>query len=321
MVDDASDECALPYVMVSAGLGGSLIDLAEAERSSLSKRLLQRGAVLLRGFQAKGIDDFRRFAETFAQSPLLEYSERSSPRTSLNGPNGTVYTSTDYPQDQTIFLHNENSYQSTWPRTLYFYCIQPPSTLGATPLADIRSVCASIDPAVREEFRRRGWSVVRNFHSRVGIPWTDVFGTDDRAIVADHCHKNRIRHQWINTGQLRTTATRSAIHVHPDTGEEVWFNHIAFFHYTTLPEEVREGLEFLFSEEDLPTNTYYGDGGTIPAEVVAHLRDCYQRYTTRFDWQTGDVLLVDNMLAAHGREPYTGLRQIAVAMTTLHTDG
>ena len=39
------------------------------------------------------------------------------------------------------------------------------------------------------------------------------------------------------------------------------------------------------------------------------------------DWvvsQQPDVLLVDNMLAAHGREPFTGPRKIAVAMGEAH---
>ena len=33
-----------------------------------------------------------------------------------------------------------------------------------------------------------------------------------------------------------------------------------------------------------------------------------------FPWQQGDLMVLDNMLAAHGRSPYVGARQIAVAM-------
>ena len=47
---------------------------------------------------------------------------------------------------------------------------------------------------------------------------------------------------------------------------------------------------------------------------MAHLRDCYRAEQRRFDWQQRDVLIVDNMLAAHAREPFTGPRKIAVAM-------
>lgn len=302
----------LPYVVSADVPGQALSEPAGAGRPMLRARLAAHGAVLLRGFQPAGTDGLRRFAEDFSGGRLLEYSERSSPRTSIDG---AVYTSTDYPPDQEIFLHNENSYQSSWPRTLYFHCLQAPAAFGATPLADVRRVHASLDPGVREEFERRGWSLVRNFHPGFGVPWTVAFGTRDPATLAAYCRRNRIEEQWTGPGRLRTRAVRAAVRTHPDTGEQVWFNHIAFFHHTTLPEEVREGIELLFPVEDLPCNTYYGDGGAIPDAVVAHLRDCYRGARVRFDWQAGDVLLIDNMLAAHGREPFTGPRRIAVAMT------
>lgn len=312
MTDDMHEARELPHVIAADEAAEPLADLAENRRALLRELLARHGAVLLRGFRVDGLEDFGRFAEAFSNGPLINYSERSSPRTSLAG---AIYTSTDYPPDETIFLHNENSYQASWPRTLYFHCVQPPATLGATPLADIRRVYGSIEPEVRAEFERRGWSVVRNFHPGFGVSWQYVFGTEDRSTVAEYCHAHEIEHTWIGAGQLRTRATRKPVHVHPGTGKPVWFNHIAFFHHTTLPEEVREGVMALFEPDDLPTDTRYGDGVVIPDDVVAHLRDCYERHRVRFDWQAGDVLLVDNMLVAHGREPFTGHREIAVAMT------
>ena len=34
----------------------------------------------------------------------------------------------------------------------------------------------------------------------------------------------------------------------------------------------------------------------------------------RADWQEGDIALLDNMLTAHARDPYSGPRKIVVAM-------
>ncbi|WP_369077424.1 hypothetical protein [Actinoplanes auranticolor] len=60
-------------------------------------------------------------------------------------------------------------------------------------------------------------------------------------------------------------------------------------HVTTLAPDIREGLLELFDEEDLPTNTYYGDGGRIPEDVMDHLRSCYRAATVRFDWRRDDL--------------------------------
>jgi hypothetical protein len=37
-----------------------------------------------------------------------------------------------------------------------------------------------------------------------------------------------------------------------------------------------------------------------------------------FPWQAGSAVLIDNLLMAHGRNPYTGPRKILVAMGQMH---
>ena len=71
-----------------------------------------------------------------------------------------------------------------------------------------------------------------------------------------------------------------------------------------------------FAESDLPNNTYYGDGTAIEPEALDHLRAVYAQEMTTFAWQRGDVLMVDNLLVAHARQPFRGPRQILVAMAT-----
>jgi alpha-ketoglutarate-dependent taurine dioxygenase len=101
---------------------------------------------------------------------------------------------------------------------------------------------------------------------------------------------------------------------HPRTGEKAWFNHGLFFHVTSLPPAARDSLLASFAEEDLPVNTWYGDGGAIEPEVLEEIRRAYRDETVSFPWEEGDVLLLDNMLAAHGRAPFEGERRVVVAM-------
>lgn len=305
----------LPVVVENDGT--ALTELIDRRRAELRATLVEQGGLLFRGFDVGGVDGFDRVVRALAGEPLT-YTERSSPRHAIKG---KVYTSTDYPADEEIFLHNENSYQARWPLTLFFYCITPPQTLGATPLADVRRVHDLIDPAVREEFVRRRWLLVRNFHADFGTGWQHVFDTDDRAEVEAYAAANRIELEWVGKDGLRTRAVRDAVHHRPGSTTPRWFNHATFFHISGLAKDLQEGLLELFGPEGLPSNTYYGDGGEIPADVLDHLRDAYRTATVRFDYQRDDVLVVDNMTAAHGREPFTGPRKIAVAMAEPHTPG
>jgi len=310
-----STEAMLPHVETGRNDLSELITMLGADQDRLRRELVTNGALLLRGFAVDDIPAFESVVRAMSGEPMT-YNERSSPRHAIKG---NVYTSTDYPADEEIFLHNESSYQAAWPRLLYFYCAREPSAQGATPLADVRRVFQAIHPDVRAEFERRGWMLRRNYRPNVGIPWPEAYGTQVPSEVDTYCAGRGIGTEWIADDHLRTTAVRRPSYTHPDTGEHVWFNHITFFHISTHDEEVREGLLAMFGEEGLPINTYYGDGGRIPNDVMAHLRDCYRSESRRFDWQQGDVLVVDNMMTAHAREPYEGPRRIAVAMCEAHT--
>ena len=60
--------------------------------------------------------------------------------------------------------------------------------------------------------------------------------------------------------------------------------------------------------------TRFGGGDPIGQDVVQLINDVYQANTMREPWQAGDLMLVDNLRSAHSREPFTGPRQVLVAM-------
>ena len=305
----------LPLVIQATVPGVDATTWAPANRAALEARLARHGAVLFRGFPVESTEGFHDFAAAVA-GELLEYKERSSPR---HEEGDKVYTSTDFPPEHTIYLHNEHSYATRFPTRLFFCCLVPADELGATPLADVRRVHDRLAPEIRARFAEKKYMYVRNFGSGFGLPWQTTFQSDDPAAVEAYCRANDIQWEWKADGGLRTRQVRPAISVHPSTGEAVWFNHATFFHLSTLAEEVRTMLEAVFAEEDLPNHTYYGDGSPIEPETMEALRAAYAAETTRFDWARGDVLLVDNMLAAHGREPFTGDRKVLVAMAQPYT--
>ncbi len=84
---------------------------------------------------------------------------------------------------------------------------------------------------------------------------------------------------------------------------------------------MRAALRGVFREDELPRNVYFGDGSPIPDEVVEEVLAVYRRLAVEFTWQEGDVILLDNMLTAHARNPFTGERRIVVAMGEMVDDG
>jgi hypothetical protein len=107
--------------------------------------------------------------------------------------------------------------------------------------------------------------------------------------------------EWLADDRLRTRQTCRAVASHPSTAEMVWFNQAHLFHVSRLQPEVREAMLSIFSEEDLPRNVYYGDGSAIDPADLDCVCEAYEQEKIAFPWSTGDVLLLDNMLAAHGR--------------------
>jgi alpha-ketoglutarate-dependent taurine dioxygenase len=301
---------ALPLVVKPRVEGVDLPKWSAGNRAFIEKRLAQHGAILFRGFGLHTPEDFERFVRAGVGDPI-KYEERSSPRHEVTG---HIYTSTDYPPPRDIFPHNEHSYNLTFPLRLLFFCETPAGGGGETPIADTRKIFRRLSPRVREAFARRGYMYVRNFGDGLGVPWQAAFQTADKSVVEDYCLRNDIRWQWKEGDRLRTQQVRRAFAAHPRTGEPVWFNHATFFHVTTLEPAIRDGLLAQFDEEDLPNNTYYGDGLPFEPEVLDELREAYRQEVVKFPWQRGDVLLLDNMLTSHGRCSYSGPRSILVAM-------
>lgn len=305
-----SPEHPLPLLIEPAVAGVDLAAWAGQQREALEQKLLQHGALLFRGFAMQTVEQFDKVIAALSLG-ALEYMFRASPRTRVGG---NIYTSTDYPADQPIFPHNEHSYSPRFPLRLFFYCHIPSETGGETPIGSTRAVKARIAPDVEARFREKGVLYVRNYGDGFGLPWPTVFQTDDRAEVEAYCASVGIEVEWKPNGRLRTLQRGPAVVRHPRTGEEVWFNHATFFHVSTLPAAIREPLQAEFGAMDLPTNTFYGDGSAIEAEVLQALRQAYLDALVKFRWQQGDVLFIDNMLAVHGREPYTGKRAILTGM-------
>ncbi|HEU4596568.1 MAG TPA: TauD/TfdA family dioxygenase [Pyrinomonadaceae bacterium] len=292
----------------------SLISFYAEHRKFLESKLLEHGALLFRGFSVESADALERFARSEAGGELLGYVDGTSPRTRVDA---GVYTSTEYPPAYFISLHNELSYTNRWPSKLFFCCVTAPQEGGETPIVDSRALLRSLPPEVVGQFREKGVRYVRNLHGGrgLGLSWQSVFETEDKAAVENYCREGGVDFRWKENGGLWLSQVRPAVATHPQTGEEVWFNQADQFHTTEMDERTRAALLSYVKEEELPKNAYFGDGTPLDVSMLEQIREATRSLMVLFKWEAGDLLMVDNMLAAHGRMPFKGPRKILVALS------
>ncbi|PNE38572.1 MULTISPECIES: TauD/TfdA family dioxygenase [Streptomyces] len=281
---------------------------ATEQRPHLMEALDTHGAVLVRGV----VDNAALLNDVAARigGELLSYTERSTPRSQVDG---NVYTSTEYPANQTIVQHNESAYSHSYPRWLFFASIVAADTGGETPLADTRALLDHLPADLVARFRDQGVLYTRAYREGMGLTWQESYQTEDRAEVERYCKQHGIEFTWTEDG-LRTRHRRPALVTDPVSGRESWFNQAHLFHTSNLPPAAREALAEMFDEEDMPRAAYFGDGTPITDEEMDTVRDAFETCLYAFPWVRGDLLIVNNLLVSHGRRPYTGERQTLVAM-------
>ncbi|MDX3073772.1 TauD/TfdA family dioxygenase [Streptomyces sp. MI02-7b] len=283
---------------------------AAAHRDALRGVLAEHGSVLVRGL---GLHDAAGTGAVFARlsGGLMTERESFAPRQSHPG---GVYSSTKWPQNQPMCMHHELSYALEFPGLMMFACLQAPDEGGATAVADATAVLDALPSELVQRFEREGWLLTRSYNDEVGATVAEAFGTDDRAAVEAYCRAHAIAFEWQPDGTLRTRQRRSAVVGHPLSGRRCWFNQIAFLNEWTLDPEVREYLVDVYGPDGLPFNTRFGGGDPVGEDVVRLLNGVYEAHTVREPWQSGDLLLVDNIRTAHSREPFAGPREVLVGM-------
>ncbi|GIG56673.1 hypothetical protein Lfu02_10450 [Longispora fulva] len=284
--------------------------VAHLRSAAVDEQLVAEKALVYRGFNVT--EDTLDGVMDLLLPNRLAYVHGNSPRTKV-GKN--VYTSTEYPPEFTISMHNELSYASAWPTRLMFFCHTAAATGGATPVVDAELWLNLLDDEVREAYAK-GVRYTQNLHDGLGLgkSWQDTFETDKRDEVEAFLDTSGATWKWTGDG-LRVSQVRPSTLEHPVTGTEVWFNQSDQFHPASLGDDTAKALAAIMPVEEMPQSVAFADGSPIPDEYVIQVRDRALDAAVDVDWRTGDVLLIDNVLVGHGRRPYTGSRRVLVAMS------
>lgn len=297
-------------------------------REHFHQELLKYGGLLFRGFPLQGASDFAAAIDHLALGRAVPYVGGDSPRKKIQG---AVYTSTEAPPSIKIPLHNELSFVKNYPNHIYFFCEVAPQVDGETILGDARAIYQAVDPSVRERLETKGIKYVSAYYYKSTLmellnrwqrshkSWPEVFETDSKEELERACRAHEFGFEWTRKDWVRIEQVRPATLVHPLTGERVWFNqiHLYDFNPRLLGFLRYVGAKIVYAPKHRRLHeVFYADGTPIPREDIYHLLDVLDQNTIRFPWERGDFLVLDNVLAMHGRATFTGPRRILAAMTS-----
>jgi alkylated DNA repair dioxygenase AlkB len=291
-----------------------------AARKDLFDRVAARhGALIFRGMALQHTADFQRAIAHYPAS-ITSYAGGGAPRDQLSE---RVFEATKARKEYQLILHQEMAYLAKFPRMISFFCQTAPAAGGETTLADFRLLKECLPPRLWNTVEAKGVRYLRNFrdpsrptgelHALMHKSWTAGFNTPDPAEAEATARAMGLEAEWMDDGSLQTSVVLSGFTDHPLTGERHWFNHIGSQNQNRKvlgPERWAAVHESKY----MYNTVVYGDGSPIEPEDLQALYDCFDALTVAIPWQVGDMMLIDNIVTAHGRYPYEGERDVQVAL-------
>jgi hypothetical protein len=293
----------------------------QANLPAIEDALSTTGALMFRGFAIQSSADFANFVAPIP-TVSFDYAGGGTPRDAVAS---NVYESTRLPPIQTLPLHQEMSNLPNFPGRVAFYCQTPSEQGGETTIGDIRRIQAEIPKPIVDRMKDVGIRYMRNFRSpenTTGVPrldqrhktWVEGFMTDDPAIVEQRCKEMGLELEWLDDGSAHTHFTAPGFARHPVTDEEVWFSLMGVASYDG-DTELQELIEKYYPPGKVRHADFsWGDGRPIDPEDRVAMESAYVANTVAEPWQMSDVMILDNYYVCHGRNPYSGERDIQVML-------
>lgn len=279
-------------------------------RESLLAQVGSVGAVLFRGLPLNSADHFDAFIRAF-ELPNFPYEQSLSNAVRVNKTE-RVFTANEAPSEVTIFLHHEMAQTPIFPSKLFFFCEQAADAGGATPLCRSDLLFTKIEqelPQFAADCREKGlryravMPATNDPNSGMGRSWQHTFRAESINEAEARMRELGYEWQWREDGSLETTTPVLPAVKKLKDGRETFFNQLIAAFRGWKDERNDPGKSITF-----------GDGQPLPADDV--LRACELADLVTFDvpWCSGDVALVDNLVAMHGRRPFEGARRVLASL-------
>lgn len=300
---------AHPVVTLDQWREDTLLDVTDQVRALLR----DHGCAWVHTAGGLTTSQFVELATRVADGPLHRgYGDL--PRADGDSP---VYPSTPYPARERILWHHEAAHTAEWPHLQFFHCIAATTIGGATPTADSRLVYDRLPAELRDLFTRFGLRYIRNFRDHIDVSWQAFYGVSGKAELRVECERQSISLDCFQDGTVRTAFQTSA--VCEVDGRLSFANQVLLHHNAAMPAAARAALFGLYEvPEAFPRHVQFGNGAEIGADVIELIMATYDAVGARSPWRGGDVLVIDNRVTAHSRDPYRGERRVQVALGSFH---
>mgnify|MGYP001264020265 FL=1 len=278
--------------------------------TALDAQAAAHGAVLLRGLPLTTPEEFDAAVGAFG-FPNFSYADSLSNAYRLNY-TPRVFSANEAPPEVTIFLHHEMAQTPIYPSKLFFFCQTAPTAGGATPICRSDILWQRLTeqhPAFADDCKTKGlkYSNVMPAEadkaSGMGRSWQSTFSADSREAAEARMTELGYTWEWQPNGDLRATTPVLPAVRHLGDGRASFFNQLiaAFNGWKDTRNDPAKAITF-------------GDGSPLDPEDVAAASALADDCTFDLPWQAGDLALVDNYTAMHGRRTFTGTRKVLASL-------
>ena len=300
------------------------IEWLRENKALVEALLLNEGAIYFRDFKLEDTSSFEEFINAFPAQDI-NYVGGVAPR---GGAQGRTYESTKWPNDLKIPMHQEMAYMHRQPNKLCFYCLLAPEADGETLVGNARTLALdTLDPIFIDKLRTKGLSYERNMRDqntslgdedldRVHTVWQVQYQTEDKQEVENILTENGYSFSWEEDGSLTSYWNTPAFRNHSVSGQEILFQsghgtQTSSAMFGRLYDEKMKGF-YAQGTHKKPFLTTFGDGELIEQKDIDSLLELYRMAEVKVPYKSGDVLLLDNQLALHGRNTFEGDRAVRV---------
>ncbi len=284
----------------------------------LDNLVVEHGGIVLRGFPVRTTDDFNDLVALFP-SYQGGYRGGASPRRRLAS---RVLESTALASHLKITLHSEMAYTRDYPPRIVFFCRVLAKKGGETIIADLRRITAKLPREIRKLIESKKVRIVRNYapagadfgaaaQNPDHLPWDHGLGTNDREEAERLCASMGMQPIWNEDGSLTVISQVEPFATHPKTGRSIYRSTL---HTGGRIPNLSADEQAFTKHQAMPTGYYLGDGTPLPLAHADTIKAIVDEETLAWPWRAGDVMILDNLLVAHGRNPFEGEREVQVAL-------